>query len=165
MRVHTFPEGSAEMKYSKLLTPYASGYLLKQIELISKVKEIKEDNGHFIIEAAEGTVTLTSSCCSCIFYSSMRLPCRHIFALRTKLSQPLFEAGLCDKRWTADYYSSTQRLYIDSSSCPSLSTSIYVQPIANKLNQHQWFRKAALVTSQIASVVSGGHVFAVIWTC
>lgn len=154
IRVHTFPEGSAEIEYSKFLTCYASGYLLKQMKLVCQVKEIKEDSGLFVIEASEGKITVDLFSCSCIFYSSMRLPCRHIFALRAKLNQPLFDPSLCDKRWTADYYKSTQRLYSHSSSSPSLSTSIHIQPAVSKLSQHQKFRKAAVVTSQLATVVS-----------
>ena len=47
-----------------------------------------------------------------------------------------------------------KRLYSHSSSSPSLSTSIHIQPAVSKLSQHQKFLKAAVVTSQLATVVS-----------
>ena len=40
----------------------------------------------------EKVVSITD--CDCMFYTSMSLPCRHIFALRSKLEEPLFDPNL-----------------------------------------------------------------------
>ena len=41
----------------------------------------------------------------------MRLPCRHIFAVRDEAGINLFEATLCDERWTTKYYKESQRIF------------------------------------------------------
>ena len=156
VNVDTFEEDSPESLYSRLLTSYASSFLFKQMKLACKVKEFREDgNGKYNVESMEGIITLDSFNCSCIFSLSMKLPCWHIFALRTKLSQPLYEPSLCEERWTADYYKSTQRLFSSSGSRNStLSAAVEKQPPMNKLSQHQKFRKAAVLTSTLATVMS-----------
>lgn len=72
VRVHTFPDGSPEFKYSKLLTSYASALLLKQMKLLCKVKEIEEDNNQFSIETSEGKIMLDIS--YCIFFHQCDYP-------------------------------------------------------------------------------------------
>ena len=111
VKVHTFATDSPEGEYSKLLTSYASPLVVKQIELAKKVKVIKEVGDQYSVEASEGPKCVSPVDCECIFRKSMLLPCRHIFALRSKLGQPLYESDLCDKQWTSAYYQSTQRLF------------------------------------------------------
>ena len=49
-KVQPFAQGSPEGEYTKLLTPsYASALVLKQLELAKKVKEIKEENGRYVV--------------------------------------------------------------------------------------------------------------------
>ena len=42
VKVHAFQEGSAELRYSTLLTCYAVTYVLEQYELASKVKDLMQ---------------------------------------------------------------------------------------------------------------------------
>jgi len=42
----------------------------------------------------------------------MKLPCRHIFALRKHVGMDLFDPSLCDRRWTIDYYKSKQKILL-----------------------------------------------------
>ena len=42
----------------------------------------------------------------------MKLPCRHIFALREHVGMDFFDPSLCDRRCTIDYYESKQRIFI-----------------------------------------------------
>ena len=84
----------------------------------------------------------------------MLLSCRHILALRRKLGEPLFAAELCDQRWTAAYYKSTQRLFSSSSAEPTLELVTSSKEHQRKLSQRQKFRKASIITNQLASVAS-----------
>ena len=113
VKVNPFCDDSPESKYSKLLTAYAVDYVHKQLKLVDKVHEIKEENGQYTVETSEGVKVVTLSSCGYAFNTSMLLPCRHMFVLRYKLQEPLFAAKLCDKLWepwTAEHYRSTQRM-------------------------------------------------------
>ena len=103
-----FAQGSPESEYTKLLTSYASALVLKQLELAKKVKEINKENSRYIVQTSEGERTVSLEKCACGFYSSICLPCHHIFALRIKLGKPLYDPAVCEQRWTTAYYKSTQ---------------------------------------------------------
>ena len=123
------------------------------MQLVSKVKEIKEIDGEYIVETTEGKIVVSVSNCDCIFRNSMLLPCRHIFALRTKLSETLFDPSLCDKRWTAAYYRANQRLFLTTSIHPSVNVQSACKG-KRKLSQHEKYHKALLLTSELVSVAS-----------
>ena len=101
VKVQPYEQGSPEMEYSKLLTSYASTFVIKQMKLAHKVKQIKEDGEQYLVETSEEEKVVSLTDCGCIFRKSMLLPCRHMFALRIKLGEPLFESTVCEKRWTA----------------------------------------------------------------
>ena len=83
----------------------------------------------------------------------MKLPCRHILALRKKLKEPLFDVECCDKHWTSNYYRQT-RLFSNLPSSPSVTVSHHNSRNEHKLSQHEKFQKANILTTEIASVVS-----------
>lgn len=154
VKVVPYDKGSPESDYSKLLTSYASSFVIKQIQLVHKVKGIKESSGQYVVNTSEGDKIVSLSDCDCAFRKSMLLPCRHMLALRIMLKEPIFDAALCERRWTAEYYRSTQRLFSTHSSQPSLSV-IESAKQKRKLSQHEKYRKALLLTSELASVASG----------
>ena len=84
----------------------------------------------------------------------MMLPCRHIFAVRKTLNKPLFLPELCNVRWT--YYYDSQKALFDIA--PSSSTSLEVSQVkaapSCAMSQHQKYRKATYLTSELASIVS-----------
>ena len=149
VKVFPFKDDSPENDYSKLLTSYAAEFVHKQLKLTGKVKE-----GQYMVDTSEGSKVVTSTTCGCIFHMSMLLPCRHIFALRCKNDETLFDPVLCDKRWTTTYYRSTQRLFLTSSSQPAVQVMTYSKQHRKKLSQHQKFRKASILTTELASVAS-----------
>lgn len=155
VKVYPFQIDSPEAEYSKLLTPYAFSFVHNQMKLMSKVKEIKESSGTFTVVTSEGDKVVSTMDCECMFYTSMSLPCCHIFALRSKLDQPLYDSTLCNHHWTSTYYKETQRLLArcNSSTQSSLVTTTSKQQ-RRKLSQHEKFRKASIVTSELASVAS-----------
>lgn len=154
VKVIPFSENTPEYQYSKLLTSYATQYVLKQMELAKTVKDIIEEDCCFAVQTSEGRKEVSISNCQCIFNSSMHLPCRHIFALRKKLNKPLFCHDFCDPRWTADYYRSTQRIFLQKYSQPTVEVATCSKEHSRKLSQHQKFHKASILTTQLASVAS-----------
>ena len=83
----------------------------------------------------------------------MKLPCGHVMALRKKLNEPVYDESLCDVQWTVNYYRSTQRLFIDNSKNSSVVVTA-TKDHKRKLSQHEKFRKASLLTTEIASIAS-----------
>ena len=155
IRVQAFDDGSPEKLYSQLLTHYASDYVLKQLGLVHKVK-IKKNGRAYIIESSEGVKQVSVTDCGCLFRKSMLLPCRHIFALRLKLKQPLFLESLCNIRWTSTYYQRTQRIFLEAS-FPDFTTEITqcrAKHSKHAPSQHQKYKKAAILTSELASLAS-----------
>ena len=138
-----FSKDSPEMCYNQLLTSYAFSFVEKQFKLIPKVRELKASDGNWVIETSAGPISVTpTKCNTCLFFTSMRLPCRHIFSLRDKLNIPLFDSDLCDKRWTSK---SVQRLFLTSSQT-ELSVAIDTShEHKKKLSQAQKFRKASFL--------------------
>lgn len=113
------------ISYMKYLTPYAYKFVAKQIELKAKVKLPDCDVDEQInITTSEGSVSVTSSTCQCIAWKSMRLPCRHILATRESLGMDLFDQSLCDRRWSADYYKSKQRIFLTEEECSPSDVSV-----------------------------------------
>lgn len=96
----------------------------------------------------------------------MKLPCRHIFALRKQLKHPLHCETLCSQRWTKYYYLSCHRVF-DSCKEPSVNpiddwedelqnVSIIVEECKKRkvLSQHEKYRKAFGVAQKLASIAS-----------
>ena len=99
--------------------------------------------------------------CNCMltFRKSMSLPCRHMLKLRKKLGEPLYHADICDRRWTIAYYKTTQnykttqRLFSSSTIDPAVVTTMSKNH-KHKHSQHEKFRKASLLTAELASISS-----------
>ena len=79
-----------------------------------------------------------------------------MFALQSKLGQPLYQADICDKRWTTAYYKSNQRLFSTQNSNPSLFSQSNSRKQRN-LSHHEKYRQAVVTTSQLASITSMVH--------
>ena len=108
----------------------------------------------YSVKTSEGTKLVSPEDCECMFRKSMLLPCRHMFALRSKLGRPLYDSDLCDKRWTSTYYRSTQRLFSSTTHNPELLVTESSYKGRRKLSQHENFRKAVVLTSELASIAS-----------
>ena len=89
-----------DRQYEALLTPHAYGLVLAQVARRDAVK-LPADGTPVL--SPEGPLFVTDSSCSCVFHSSHRLPCCHIFAHRQMSGKSSFDATLADKRWTAGY--------------------------------------------------------------
>ena len=120
----------ASVSYMQHFTPYAYKFVRNQIELFEKVKLIQEDEG-FHVESSEGHIFVTISACECS-WKSMKPPCRHIFAVCSKLGIELFDEILCDKRWSTWYYKENQRIFCDDASIDHPDVEIAQLPTPGK---------------------------------
>ena len=80
--------------------------------LKAKVELVNDGSEQYHVASSEGCISVSSSACQCTFWQSIRLPCRHILAFRTSLGLDLFDQALCDRRWSMDYYCSSQRVFL-----------------------------------------------------
>ena len=127
------------------------------LQLVNHVADISLIDDVYTVNSSAGVVIVCLDDCSCVFRKSMMLPCRHIFSLRQKHQKPLFDPTLCDRRWTYDYYKSTQRVFIDScqSESPTHSQVTFSSSRSKRpLSQNQKFKKAVVLTSELASLAS-----------
>ena len=89
-----------------------------------------------------------------VFQRSMQLPCRHIFALRQKLGMSLFDNQCCADRWTVSNYRANQRIFCDLAAAPSVEITSSSFSKQRKLTQYEKFRKATVLTTELATVIS-----------
>ena len=92
----------AELKsFQQFVTPYAFSYIESQLKYSKKIVVI--DQTHV---QTTGLKEVTDSRCDCIFLGSMKLPCRHILAIRSRYAEDLFCPDVINRRWTIDFYRS-----------------------------------------------------------
>ena len=85
--------------------------MAKQVQLKDKVTIPEQDDDNYTLSSSEGMIEVTPVSCTCSSFVSMKLPCRHIFAIRSKLSFDLYDTSLCNRRWSVDYYLANQRVF------------------------------------------------------
>ena len=156
-----------ELQYYNKCTPFAFKHIQKQLTLHEKCGKILENglNGFFTIESKKGNLQVSSEKCHCDFFTSMKLPCRHILALRKHLSYPLYCESICDRRWTKDHYFMSHRIFksceqplVGVEQVPEDSDGLSITVDTRKekkiLSQHDKYRKAFEVTRTLASLAS-----------
>ena len=146
-------------KYAELLTPFAFSHIKEQYELTKKVKLLNfyEENGNHIAQFnSSGKVIKTcQNSCECSFAKVMRLPCRHMLAIRTRLQIPLYDQTCCHIRWTKHFYLSGHRIAMDNLADNSdihITTS-RMKSIAI-ISGQQKYREAFSIGQKIASCIS-----------
>ena len=142
---------SAEAQYSRLLTPYAAKLVREQLEKRTKVK---------IVDGKVTTAETSLDECSCKFYQTMKLPCKHIFAFRENSHHSLFEEGLTHSRWRLSYYKNSYEVFNVAAESGSGSDEASVVVSTNKIHQpqpktqHQKYNAAHILALKLATVVS-----------
>ncbi|CAB3995110.1 zinc finger SWIM domain-containing 1-like [Paramuricea clavata] len=162
-----YAEGTAEARYMTLLhldTPYAFGYVVQQLQLATKVKNVhRKELGitdDFEVDASSGKLTVSDCHCDCAFFTVMMLPCRHIFAVRSILKKDAFDLSICATRWTVAYYKSKHHVLKsrghEFSSTPDEMSPICVQQPATKkiMSQHEKYRKTFATCQALATCAS-----------
>ena len=116
------------VRYMKHLTHYAYQFVAKQVEFKEKVVMPDQDADEYTLQSSEGEIKVSLESCTCSSHISMKLPCRHIFAVRSKHGLDLFDASLCDRRWTLEYYFANQRVFQSGESNPTSTVDVIDLP-------------------------------------
>ena len=143
---------SSTQQYQQLVTPYAFKYIRQQIQQAHAVQLTTTDTGT-TFTSSEGTLTVTSTSCECIFRKSLGLPCRHIFALRLQNETEKYDSNLVAARWTLTYYNEGHRMLATPAS-PITTTGTSLTPRRSLLSANQKFRHAHHLTQKLASLAS-----------
>ena len=122
----------SSVSYMQHLTPYAYKFVAKQMALKAKVELVNDGSEQYHVASSEGSISVSSSACQCTSWRSMRLPCRHISAVRTSLGLDLFDQDLCDRRWSMEYYRSSQRVFLANVDKSTFKVSVINLPKPKK---------------------------------
>lgn len=148
---------AAAQKYCQHVTPYAFQHLRDQLDRVDGVHVVENVGDIFRCKPSHGEMITTVSSCSCPFWVTMKLPCRHILAVRATSGVDPYNEGLVDKRWTTAYYRSNQRIFQgqdEEYTSPPCSVTMTVQISPKVLSQQQKFRKAFLTCQRIAQLAA-----------
>lgn len=89
--------------YHQLLTPF----IFNKVELEYKLREkvlIEEEGNRNLIFVTQSGYEVQMDSCTCPFFCSMKLPCKHIFKLLEISNNNLYVPHLCSERWTKRYF-------------------------------------------------------------
>lgn len=92
-------------RYNQLLTPFIFKKIQEQYELSELIEFVvwNEESG-ITKKAREVGHKVTERNCSCMYFSAMKIPCRHIFQFLKLNEQDLFVPDLIEQRWTHAYF-------------------------------------------------------------
>lgn len=142
--------------YQNLLTEKGFELLMKEWSWYARIKIniISEEKGSYTENGVEFEVTVND--CQCKVRSSSLLPCRHIFAIRKSLSQPLFDEDLCNTRWTKTFYRKEQRMFKQK-----VTTSMSDIPLISEINSRDIIAedRINLIKSYMSEIVTTTSYF------
>ncbi|XP_071176325.1 uncharacterized protein [Mytilus edulis] len=85
VKVNRFESNSSLSEYLKQVTPFAFGYIAKQMEASHKITydgAITSNTVAVSLPSSDCDLTVTATTCDCGFFKSITLPCRHILVFR-----------------------------------------------------------------------------------
>ena len=152
--VPTSPILDEERPFQAYLTPYAFHQVQIQLQASYKVNIVGEDE----VQTSTGSINTTSTLCECQFYMGMRLPCKHILALRRKQEEDLFHEDLFHERWSIAFYRSHRFLATNRA---IVSVALQSNHKSRAMSEAQKHREVAQVLTDIDSCLtrSGTEVF------
>ena len=158
-RITKYDPTSVLGKYIELLTPYAFEYVQKQFELAEKVKILEDvDDNRCTIDARQGQLVSSIDGCSCVYASSMRLPCQHIFATHHYKGLSEYHEDLCADRWKLQHFLQNHPVFhADCDNCESEITvdTISSAPVTSKvLTEQEKYKQAFQVAQCLAQQLS-----------
>ena len=141
---------SPQARFSRLLTPHAFQVVRKQLD-ISEAINIAEDGDVVSLQTSSGMAQVTATSCTCQFSAMNELPCRHTFALRSKLNLDLYFEDAVAQRWLLDFYRGSLCSDIGDGSHP---VSVTIVPKPAVLTASQKYRAAFDEATKLATLVS-----------
>lgn len=140
-----------EHDYRKLLTQFAFTHIKTQIDRIADVQfSIVEDDRGIIFAANQTFIEVSARQCTCEFFKTMRLPCKHILAFMANKGENQFEPALCHPRW----YKSTLSKCALSEFNTDTSTEVIAMPTNTRaLRKNEKYRKVSAILNSITDNV------------
>lgn len=94
-----YEKNTCEGQYRRFITNFAWSFVHKQLRMFYAFQNVgSTDKDSNLFEGSSLQVPIDS--CTCQFWTSLSLPCVHIFMLRSQQKLSLFEESLVDNRWT-----------------------------------------------------------------
>ncbi|XP_078272023.1 zinc finger SWIM domain-containing protein 1-like [Rhinoraja longicauda] len=97
-------DNSTECSYRALLTDFAFRRVRTELQEAESVSFLSVEAERAWPVCRRRALVTDQASCQCAFRTSMRLPCRHVLALRRLLGSDLFEPSLCAARWTQEHF-------------------------------------------------------------
>ena len=123
----------------------------EQSKYQDRVGNITKDIGD--VNSSRGIEKVSKNSCPCSFYSSMRVPCRHIFAVRTVEKENFFNESLCDFRWTNKFFA-YHRVFPHGPTLDEEERLIHTVKKGKILSKAQKFREVSKVCAKLAQLAS-----------
>ena len=123
-----FPGNSIEGQYQSVLTPYAAKFVVR----------------------------CTVDDCSCRFFKSMSLPCRHVMQLRQAvgLGMSVFCPDLCADRWKKDFNINSHQV-MNSQLASNATYSVHTLSATSRvIGSTDKYRKAQSISNELCEVIS-----------
>lgn len=156
--VTIFAPESCEFRYLEYVTNYAFKFVIDSIESSKSIKTdkiSKSTDEQFEVKTGGTTFETSIETCNCSYWTSMLLPCNHIFAIRTLEGLPLFAEHLVDFRWTQKYYLQTQRTFRGTQTTPNSPASVKIQTTPQRiLTLSEKRKRASFITSSLVTLTS-----------
>ncbi|XP_048472822.1 uncharacterized protein LOC109924684 [Rhincodon typus] len=96
--------GPAASAYRELLTGYAFSRVRRELEEAEWVSFLSAEAERARPACRRRALLTETGSCQCAFRTAMKLPCRHLLALRRLRGHGLFDPALCSARWTRQHY-------------------------------------------------------------
>ena len=97
-------------QYGKLLTPFAYSHVKKELDKADQAEVLMLENGRVRVKIGQAETELVGNSCTCMFFASMKLPCRHIVARKNHAGESLYDEALCADRWKIKHYKRCHRV-------------------------------------------------------
>ena len=142
------PVSPEEEPYRKFVTPYCFRMIQDQLKTSYKVDVLAENT----VQSSHGTRDVTATDCQCSFLTTMRIPCKHILAIRRFNNLDTFCPEIVNIRWTAQYYNSKAHI---APARPRLSISTQMTPRrGSAMTERDRYKKAGNQLMELQNVMS-----------
>lgn len=145
-------ENATLKQYNDFLTPYIFKKVSYEYERMHKVnlRTVTEDSATMRYSDFQ-EVVIGMEHCSCSFFKTMQLPCRHIFKLREQKGLDLFLPNVCALRWSKRYYFENHPALHSTEPLASMPISFAKVKVPGEISK---YKSAATVTKEINSLMS-----------
>ncbi len=139
-------------KYNDFLTSYVFEKVCDEYKKFEKVPFTSINEGVALTKYGQLQEIFTrENNCTCGFYKTMQLPCRHIFLFRKTENLDLFEPSLCALRWSKRYYYDSHPALNSVNLSNRLAANCSVVRIPEEIEK---YKSAAKLTKDINGLIS-----------